>query len=204
MRGSIKHPANDEQLLAAFLKGDRAALGLLAQRYEIALLGLCRGLVDGRSDLAMDAVQETWVRVIRFGDRFTGKSSFKTWLYRIAINQAANVRKSSRSQRLLETKMAAIRTNHSGAETVKQEAMNDELRKVLTVLGDLPDAQRSAVALCHHAGMTHEQAAEVLEIPVGTLKSRLHAAMKHLREKLGIETKPLVTAASTRAVESAP
>src|SRR5512139_3993128 len=77
----------DEQLVKDFVSGRRAALGELARRYERPLLGLARGLLGGRDDLACDAIQETWVRVIRFAGQFAGASSFRTWVYRIAINQ---------------------------------------------------------------------------------------------------------------------
>src|SRR5262249_29261237 len=82
---------DDEQLLKRFAKGERNALGELARRYELPLLGLACGMLGGRRDLAMDAVQETWMRVIRFHSNFNGRSSVKTWLYRIAINQCRNV-----------------------------------------------------------------------------------------------------------------
>ncbi|MCH8805838.1 MAG: hypothetical protein IH986_07100, partial [Planctomycetes bacterium] len=75
---------SDEQLLERFVKRkDRTALAALAQRHERALLGLAGGLLGGRRELACDAVQETWLRVIRYGESFNGRSSFKTWLYRI-------------------------------------------------------------------------------------------------------------------------
>lgn len=78
---------SDESLLSAFIRGDKPALGELARRYERPLLGLATGLLDGKTDMAADAIQETWLRVIRFADKFDHRSSFKTWLYRIAINQ---------------------------------------------------------------------------------------------------------------------
>src|SRR5215510_2230127 len=88
----MDEPGPDEGLLREFVRGKREALGELARRYERALLGLASGLLDGRADLACDAVQETWVRVIRFGPTFDGRSSFKTWVYRIAINQCRTVK----------------------------------------------------------------------------------------------------------------
>ena len=84
--------ATDEKLLGAFVKGDQAALGELARRHECSLLGLAGGLLGGGSAAACDAVQETWVRVIRYGHSFNGRSSFKTWLYRITINRCRDLR----------------------------------------------------------------------------------------------------------------
>jgi RNA polymerase sigma-70 factor (ECF subfamily) len=95
---------SDEALLDQFRRGDRAAFEGLARRYERLLLGLASGLLDGRDDMARDAIQETWLRVIRFAAGFDGRSSFKTWLYRIAINQCRTVK----SKRRGEPVMAAV------------------------------------------------------------------------------------------------
>ena len=64
----------DEQLLEAFVRGERSALGELAARYEASLLGLCAGVLGGSRELAMDAVQETWVPVEGFAPRLRGRS----------------------------------------------------------------------------------------------------------------------------------
>lgn len=174
----------DEQLLKRFVSGDRGALGELAARYEIALLGLACGLLNGRRDLALDVVQETWLRVIRYGRSFNGRSSVKTWLYRVAINQCRNVKPEVRGQ------ISEI-GNQMSAETTPQELIeNEETGKELhAALEQLGAAKRSVVLLCYHAGMTHEQAAEILEIPLGTLKSRLHAALTELRTTLAEEVR---------------
>ena len=71
---------SDESLLARFLAGERDALGLLAERYERQLLGLASALLRGRRDLALEATQECWLRVIKYGRSFKRGSSVKTWL----------------------------------------------------------------------------------------------------------------------------
>jgi RNA polymerase sigma-70 factor (ECF subfamily) len=178
----------DEDLLRAFDAGNRTALGELARRYERALLGLCRGLLGGHSDrVACDVVQETWVRVIRFAGSFDGRSRFKTWLYRIAINQC----------RSLLTAWPVIQASEqlddepSDAPGPTETAQNNELAaRVRQAVARLSAEKRTALLLCYHADMTHEQVAEILEIPPGTLKSRLHAARQELRERLSAEVKP--------------
>jgi RNA polymerase sigma-70 factor (ECF subfamily) len=82
---------SDEALLRAFAGGERGALGELAARYERSLLGFARGVLRSE-DLACDAVQEAWVRVIRHAETFRGRSSFKTWMYRIVINRCNDIR----------------------------------------------------------------------------------------------------------------
>lgn len=175
----------DEQLLQAFVTGTRGALGELAQRYERKLLGLACGLLGGRRDLACDAVQETWVRVIRYGRGFDGRSRFKSWLYRIAINECRSLLD---LQRRSETRAAAVpgpvRIPPAPDERPGEADRNDALR---AAVAELDESKRSVVLLCYHAGMTHEQAAEILELPLGTLKSRLNAALNELRRSLKLE-----------------
>lgn len=174
----------DESLLSRFLGGESEALGELAGRYENQLLGLAWGLLDGRSDLARDAVQETWLRVIRYGASFNHRSLFKTWIYRITINQCKNLRKKNRQDSSESSLNGESKTNDEPQSSSSKPAPN-ELRQALKRL----DRRRSdVILLCYHAGLNHEQAAEVLGIPLGTLKSRLHAALRELRETLVPET----------------
>lgn len=176
---------SDEQLLREFVGGRKAALGELARRYERSLLGLAAALLGGRHDLACDAVQETWLRVIRFGGQFQGRSSVRTWLYRIGINQCRT---------LLATRAVAgeesLAGRPAGGPGPDQAARAaDDNHAVRRAVEGLDDDRRLVILLCYHAGMTHEQAAEILEIPVGTLKSRLHAALSALRAALGAEVR---------------
>jgi RNA polymerase sigma-70 factor, ECF subfamily len=192
----------DEQLLSEFIGGHSPALGELARRYERPLLGLARGLLGGREDLACDAVQETWLRVIRFGQQFAGRCSFKTWIYRIGINQSRTLRtvQSRVESDVAEPAVLADQSEPSGqardvgtahravAHSPDQPALaaeqNHAVRRAVERL-DLD--KRLVILLCYHSGMTHEQAAEILEIPLGTLKSRLHAGLTELRASLSAE-----------------
>src|SRR5262245_348535 len=81
----------DFPLLQRFVKGDDGALGELAARYERPLLGVAMGLLSDR-ELARDAVQEAWLRVIKSAKHFVGASTVKTWLYRIVINKSLDLR----------------------------------------------------------------------------------------------------------------
>jgi len=176
----------DPELLQRFLGGEAAALGQLAQRYEAGLLGLAAGLLHGRSDLAQDAVQEAWVRVIRFGSKYAGASSLKTWLYRIVINQCRTMAARNRADRV-RSERGTPPDSLKFADASKQASADEMRAAVRAAVARLPAARQEVVLLCYHAGMTHEQAAEILELPLGTLKSRLHAALKQLRAALAQE-----------------
>ncbi|MEX2217113.1 MAG: RNA polymerase sigma factor, partial [Phycisphaerales bacterium] len=146
----------------------------------------------GGGYLAADAVQETWVRVIRFGGSFNGKSSLKTWLYRVAINECRRVK--ARVGNGGDHGTHETRGTHGthgdaclarvAAEDGVEPVARDEVDSVREAVRGLSAERRIVVLLCYHRGMTHEQAAEILGLPVGTLKTRLRAAMTELRAKL--------------------
>lgn len=174
----------DEQLLSDFVGGRRNALGELARRYERSLLGLASGVLGGAEALACDAVQETWVRIIRFAPKFNGRSSFKTWVYRIALNQCRNMRSARGAALQSPDDAAADPPAATGDDPIVASERADRLRAAVDAL--TADKQE-ILLLCYHEGLTHAEAAEVLDIPVGTLKSRLHAALESLRRMLSPE-----------------
>ncbi|MFN0136982.1 MAG: RNA polymerase sigma factor [Phycisphaerae bacterium] len=174
---------SDEELLQQFVGGDREALGTLAERHEPRMLGLARAIVGPSPGDSDDAVQQTWVRVIRFAAKYDNRASVRTWLYRILINEC---RGQSRVRRATQSLDAA---DEVAAPTAVSEGDREFRRAVETAVASLDIDKRAVVLLCYHADMTHEEAAAVLEIPQGTLKSRLSAALSQLRATLA-EAKP--------------
>lgn len=179
--------ASDEQLLQAFARGDDAALGELAHRYESRLLGLACGLLGRDGALACDAVQEMWVRVIRGAAKFRGESAVKTWLYRITINCCKDLL----AERARRKKIGVNEAKDDRPAAAAPDPDADERRRrVHAAVQALPLDIRALVLLCYHNGLPHAAAAEVLRIPIGTLKSRLHAALTELRTRLESEATP--------------
>lgn len=177
----------DEQLVAAFARGHDAALGELAQRYEGSLVSLARG-ITGRDDLASDAVQDAWLRVIRSAKHFDGRSSFKTWVYRIVINRCLDVRASAARANANGYNEAGSSGGGSGADGVwgawgafDHAAARERLDQLRDAMRALEPGQRVVVMLCYQDRVGHDAAAQILGIPVGTLKSRLHGALESLR-----------------------
>ena len=184
MTTSATEPASrsDEDLLKAFAAGERDALGALARRHERALLGLALGLLDRNQAMARDAVQNMWVRVIRAAADFRGASSVKTWLYRVLINECRTLRSNESTEALRRARKAAA--VQRSAETTESKGARTQL---VLALRALPPRDQEILLLCHHRGLTHEQAAAILGIPAGTLKTRLYAAMRQLKERLAPE-----------------
>lgn len=173
---------DDRELLARFVKGDEAALGSLASRYEPALLGLARGLLFGKADLAADAVQDTWLRVIRSAGTYSGEAAVKTWIYRILINRCHDLRAKATTA---AKATAAIAESRAGSRPIDQRTPAEHDPALQHAIDSLPEDRRTIILLCYHRGLTHELAAGALGIPIGTLKSRLNAALKELRTVIG-------------------
>lgn len=173
---------DDRDLLARFAGGDRAALGELAERHERRLLGLAVGLLGSR-ELAEEAVQDSWIRVVRSAAGFDQRAEVRTWLYRIVINRSRDIARRERSQR--------ARRNGKAPPAETPAPAEPELRAaVRRAVGELTAVEREAVLLCCHADLTHAQAAAILQIPLGTLKSRVRTALTRLERSL----RPEVTA----------
>lgn len=188
---AANNPATDEELLAKFLAGNREAFGTLASRHETALLGLAKGLLGGSCTLATEAVQDAWLRVIRHAHTYDGRASVRTWLYRIVINRCRDVKAWERRAAMLARAFAlkrVPRVDHRPARSASTgnpgPLMSDDLAALMPALALLPDDRREVIVLVYGRAMTHEAAADVLAIPLGTLKSRLHAALRHLRQHM--------------------
>lgn len=159
------------EILQRIASGQTDEIAALAERYERELLGLALGLT-GSADLAEEVVQDTWVRVLRSAKTFEGRSQVRTWLYRIVINRSRDVR---RREARLSNRSAAV------AAAIPDQVFEDDRRRIRQAIRSLPDQWREPLLLCHHADLTHVQAAEILGIPLGTLKTRIRAARKKLQ-----------------------
>jgi RNA polymerase sigma-70 factor (ECF subfamily) len=180
--------AGDEALLLAFRdKHDKDAVGELVRRYERPLFGY---LVHrtGNFSLAEELFQTTFQRVIERSDQFTVGRSFRAWLYSIASHLAIDAHRHCGRQRSAEVSNADPKADaHQGTlldlvpdrEPVPPERLEaDEARRIVVAAVDkLPDELRHIVQLVYYQGLTLREVAEVLEIPLGTVKSRLHKAL---------------------------
>jgi len=181
---TVSRAATDEALLERFaLANDREAITELAWRHEAAMLGLAWSLLRERT-AAEDAVQDTWVRVIRHAKSFRGQSAFRTWLLRILIHRCRDAVRASITSRARTASYAATKDE---AAPLDRPDLDEDARRIAKAVAKLSPARAELVILCHHHGLTHAQAAEVLQIPVGTVKTRLYAAIDELRAILGEE-----------------
>jgi len=183
----------DEELLAAIRKGKREAFGVLVRRYEGELYGyLRRYLADG--ELAQDVFQNTFLQVFVKIKQYELGRPARPWLYTIATNQAIDaLRRAGRHQAVsldLEREEASsndlpqlVSFLESRATTPLDYAQGEERRQLVRAGVDrLPEFLRGVVILAYYQGLKHKEISDILGIPVGTVKSRLHAALCRLHE----------------------
>ena len=183
---------SDEELLARFRKGQQDAFGVLVRRYERELYGyLRRYLAD--SSLAEDVFQNTFLQLCVKIDSYAPGRPVRPWLYTIATNQAIDaLRRHGRHQAVslqgLRTEGAAGTDDLAGSLESKAagppEIVQEEERRlaVRAAVDRLPDFLRQVVILGYYQGLKYREIAEILDIPLGTVKSRLHAALQKLHE----------------------
>jgi RNA polymerase sigma-70 factor (ECF subfamily) len=162
----------DEALAVRLADGDELALRELLRRYEDRLARFLHRQTGGRD--VDDLYQETWLRVVQHAERFDPQRRFSTWLFQIAVNLCRDWhRRPPPEPRPLDSETAA-------AELERSDAAIDAAR----LLSTLPDAQREVVVLRYYHDMTEDEVATILDIPRGTVKSRLHQAIARLAERV--------------------
>lgn len=184
---------SDEELLALYQKGKRDAFGALVRRYEGELYGYLRRYL-GDSDLADDVFQNTFLQVFTKATQYERGRPVRPWLYTIATHQAIDALR--RQNRHLAVSLDREREEVEGAEQAQllgllecagpgplEQLQGEERRQLVRASVDrLPDFLKQVVILAYYQGLKYKEVADILNIPVGTVKSRLHAALCKLHE----------------------
>jgi RNA polymerase sigma-70 factor, ECF subfamily len=182
--------ADDLTLVQRVRTGDQRAFKTLVERYQKKVFSVAVGMLKDREE-ARDVSQEAFVKVYKYLDHFKGDASFYTWLYRITVNVCIDVlrRKGSRGNEQVEfdesVKMDIAEANLGSLGTrlgtnPQKSALRKELAERITAaVNQLPEAHRKILLLREVEGMSYEDLARTLEIPKGTVMSRLfHARLK--------------------------
>jgi RNA polymerase sigma-70 factor, ECF subfamily len=183
---------SDEELLACFRRGQREAFGVLVRRYEGELFGYLRRYL-GDTTLAEDVFQNTFLQVYTKIGKYELGRPVRPWLYTIATHQAIDaLRRNGRHQTLsldrgrddglvdIHGLLEMLETRGPGPLDFAQD---EERRQMVRASVDrLPDFLKQTVILAYYQGLKYRDIADILDIPVGTVKSRLHAALSKLQE----------------------
>ena len=186
-------PNGDElELVERARKGDRQAFGVLVERYQRRVVGVVLAVVHNPED-AVELAQETFVRAYQNLGKFEERSSFSTWLYRIAVNLAIDWRRHESRHVTLrgeEAEAELDRIPSAVGDSFKEVARGETAEKIRDALDELTPEQRTVILLREVEGLSYDEIAEVLRCPRGTVMSRLFYARGRLRELL----KDLLTA----------
>ena len=178
---------DDSALVAACLAGEVEAYGVLVRKYQDKLYPTILRLT-GHPDDAHDLLQDSFLRAFEKLGKFHGESSFFTWIYRIAVNLALSNRRRRRPETIRRasgdpafSETAADPRDHD--PSLPLEAAERE-QIVQDALNALAKEQRAVVVLKEFDGLQYDEIAKILQIPVGTVRSRLHRARVELKTRL--------------------
>ena len=182
----------DAALVAGLCAGDECAYEVLIQRFEQPVYNLVSRLVDDPADAA-DVCQEVFLKVFRKVGGFRSESSLKTWIYRIAVNEARNQRRWFLRHRGKEIGLEPAESNAQGPQdwlsdpgrSPYQTAVDEETHALIeSALNKVSPNYRAAVVLREVEGLSYEEISEVLEVSLGTVKSRILRGRESLRKHL--------------------
>ncbi|HAZ78787.1 MAG TPA: RNA polymerase sigma factor RpoE [Porticoccaceae bacterium] len=176
----------DQQLVVRVQNGDKGAFDLLVLKYQQKMHAIVSRFVRDTDDVA-DVVQESFIKAYRALPNFRGDSQFYTWLYRIGVNTAKNYLV-ARSRRPPSSDVdVADAEYYSGNEYLKDlgtpenNFFRDELESlILKVIAELPEDLRTAVTLREYEGLSYEEIAQIMDCPVGTIRSRIFRARESI------------------------
>lgn len=181
---------DDVQLVTRAQGGDRAAFGSLVERYQERVLNLCYRRLNDR-ELALDATQEAFLKAYRGLARFRAESRFYTWLFRIAVNEAttAHRRRARRRAGSLDAEGAEGERLPEPAADASYDpqaevSRGDERSVLMAAIAELDEDQARVVVLRDVEQLSYQEVADILEIPLGSVKSRLHRARHALKTRL--------------------
>ena len=180
--------ADDLRLINECREGNTAAFGELVSRYQDRLFNTVLRLVNNAED-ARDVVQDSFLHAYQALHTFKGDSLFFTWLYRIAINTAISMKRKQKPALRIQAGTSdsnLIEPTDSAESSRPGHAieMAEEERMVHVALSKLSAEHRAVLVMKDMEGMKYEEMAEILEVPIGTIRSRLHRARLELREIL--------------------
>jgi len=184
--------SSDEQLLSAYRQGDKASFAALVSRYQRELYHFLVRFLGNRA-AAEDVFQETFLQVHQSADAFDPQRRFKPWLFTIAANKARDLIRAN-ARRPTNPLQASIGGDEEGGEFIdlmqatgetpdEPMARQEMQNKVQQVVGAMPEHLREILVLSYFNTFPYRQIADILGIPLGTVKSRLHAAVATFAEK---------------------
>jgi RNA polymerase sigma-70 factor, ECF subfamily len=178
-----ERPASDEDLVRRYLSGDRAAFAALIERHERRVYNLALRMT-GREEDARDATQDAFLTVLRKLSSFRGEAAFTTWLHRVTVNACYDLLRKRQRAPMLERgdDLPAIEPPPA-PDPAEDSSLSLDVQRALT---QVPEDFRAVMILHDVHDLRQEEVAEILGVPVGTVKSRLHRGRVALARAMGL------------------
>ncbi len=174
--------SNERQLIKRAKRGDIKAFEALIIDYQIYCYNIALGMLRSQED-AEDVSQEALIKVFKKLATFNETANFSTWLYRIVVNSCLDYIKKREKLRLVEGDGEIDKNSSSGRDSVTDQVLQNELSDVVKRnLEKLTHEQRLPIILYDYLGLSYDDVAETLNIPLGTVKSRLKRGRDRLRQ----------------------
>jgi RNA polymerase sigma-70 factor, ECF subfamily len=178
-----RRDGDETELIRRAKLGDSQAFGVLVERYQRRVVGVALAVVHNQED-AVELAQETFVRAFENLNSFESRSSFSTWLYRIAANLAIDFRRREGRHIVLrgeeaETEISRLPSQHG--DSFHETARGELNQRINRALQRLTPEHRAVILLREVEGLSYDEISDVLQVPRGTVMSRLYYARNHLR-----------------------
>ena len=191
----------DQKLVEKSQRGDKKAFAMLVEKYQRRLTRLLSRMVRDQSEIE-DIVQDSFIKAYRAINNFRGDSAFYTWLYRIGINTAKNhlVKLGKRPKAMNDIEIEEIENFEDAQDLRNLEtpensmATKEIIASVNQTIETLPDELKEAIQLREMDGLSYEEISDLMNCPIGTVRSRIFRAREAIAEKL----KPLIETTNKR------
>ena len=177
---------NENELIERASQGDASAFNELLGAHEQQMYAVCYRMFGNQPD-AQDGLQEAMLRVFKALPTFKGQSAFSTWLYRITMNACLDElrKRKNRTSTSLDGLISDGWSPKSDMESPDEHVIRTERARVLhAAIQELPEEMRSAIVLRDLRGLAYEEIADMLNVSIGTVKSRISRGREKLREKI--------------------
>jgi RNA polymerase sigma-70 factor (ECF subfamily) len=189
----VAEPERDDVLVRRFLDGDTSAFTTLVQRHQTRVFNLCLRIL-GNPDDARDASQETFVTALRKLAQFRGDAAFTTWIHRVAVNACYDELRRQRRRPMLHVVPPAedMQDRLPEAGPPAPDHADDVAGTIdaAAALAQVPEDFRVALVLADVQDLPYEEIARILDVPVGTVKSRVHRGRVALARAMGLAGEP--------------
>ena len=187
---NLQKASSDEALVKRVQQGDVSAYNILVIKYQHKVAQIISKFVGNSADVN-DVAQEAFIKAYKAINNFRGESSFYTWLYRIVVNAAKTYLESnSKRKNHIDVDSEEFQSIDSQGVLTSRESPDkiiesQELQQViLSAMNELPEELRQAIMLREVEGMSYEDMADLLQIPIGTVRSRIFRARQFIEEKM--------------------